>query len=360
MFVELFFDLVFVYSVTQVVGLLHHEFNWTGVGQAVLVFWLVWWAWSQFTWALNAANTEHHHIQFWTLATTAVAFFMAVALPDAFHGGSLAFAIPYVLVRVIGLSLYSWVAWEHPTQRMAVRTFALVSVGGLAAVIAGGIVGGMAQYGLWGFAILLDVVAAAIATQQDGWDLNPEHFGERHGLFVIIALGETLIVAAGGLAGAAWTGTTITVAMLAVATSCALWWTYFPNSKPTLEEALAKQTGVTQATMARDVFSLMHFPMLCGVIAYAVAIEAIVTHPTDPLSFGGRLALALGLVLFVGGMAAAMWRATCGRLVPRVLIVTVTGLLVVVVGGVPPLASLAIAFAGVAAIALIEHRADPC
>jgi hypothetical protein len=100
--------------------------------------------------------------------------------------------------------------------------------------------------------------------------------------------------------------------------------------------------------------------MLCGVIAYAVAIEAIITHPTDPLSFGGRLALALGLVLFVGGIAAAMGRATCGRLVPRVLIVTVTGLLVVVVGVVPPLASLAIAFAGVAAIALIEHRADPC
>jgi low temperature requirement protein LtrA len=182
----------------------------------------------------------------------------------AFHGGSLAFTIPYVMVRVIGLSLYSWVTWEHPTQRMVVRTFALVSVAGLAAVIAGGIVGDMAQYGLWGLAILLDVVAAAIATQQDGWDLNPEHFGERHGLFVIIALGETLIVAAGGLAGAAWTGTTITVAMLAVATSCALWWTYFPTSKPTLEEALAKQTGVTQATMARDVFSLMHFRCCVG------------------------------------------------------------------------------------------------
>ena len=213
-FVELFFDLVFVYSVTQVVGLLHHEFNWMGAGQAVLVFWLVWWAWTQFTWALNAANTEHHHIQFWILSATAVAFFMAVALPDAFHGGSLAFAIPYVIVRVVGLSVYAWVAWEKPSQRSAVKTFALVSVGGLAAVIAGGVVGGSMQYWLWGLAILLDVVAAAVGGQQEGWDLYPEHFGERHGLFVIIALGETLIVAAGGLAGAAWTGTTISLRFL--------------------------------------------------------------------------------------------------------------------------------------------------
>jgi low temperature requirement protein LtrA len=355
-FVELFFDLVFVYSVTQVVGLLHHEFNWHGVGQAILVFWLVWWAWTQFTWALNAANTEHHHIQFWTLTATAVAFFMAVALPDAFHGGALAFAIPYVLVRVIGLTVYVWVVSENAAQSKAVTRFAVISVGGLVAVLAGGTIGGSAPYWLWGLAISLDLVAALVGGQEDGWDLHPEHFGERHALFVIIALGETLIVAASGLAGLAWTGPTIAVAVLAVATSCALWWTYFPISKPTLEEALAGQSGAAQSTMARDVFSLIHFPMLCGVIAYAVAIEAAVSHPNDPMSLGVRLALALGLLLFVGGMAAAMWRATCGRLVPRAIIISITAGLVVGAGGVPPLVSLAVAFLGVAAIALVEHR----
>jgi low temperature requirement protein LtrA len=104
-FVELFFDLVFVFSVTQVVGLLHGEIHWRSAGQGVLVFWLVWWAWTQFTWALNAADTTHPFVELGTLAATAVAFFMPVALPDAFAGRALAFAIPYVVVRSIGLVL---------------------------------------------------------------------------------------------------------------------------------------------------------------------------------------------------------------------------------------------------------------
>ena len=120
-FVELFFDLVFVFSVTQVVGLLHGGLDWTVVGQAILVFWLVWWAWSQFTWALNAADTTHPFVQLGTLLATAVAFFMAVALPDAFGERALWFAVAYVLVRVIGLVLYAWVASEDSAQQAAVR-----------------------------------------------------------------------------------------------------------------------------------------------------------------------------------------------------------------------------------------------
>jgi low temperature requirement protein LtrA len=358
-FVELFFDLVFVYSVTQVVGLLHHHFDWIGAGQAVLVFWLVWWAWTQFTWTLNAANTAHTHVQFWTLAATAVAFFMAVALPDAFLGGGLGFAIPYAMVRGIGLLLYIWVTWEQPSQRTAVKRYALLSVGGIAAAIAGGIAGGTEQYWLWGLAIVLDFLAAWVGGQADGWDLYPEHFAERHGLFVIIALGESLIVTASGLAGAAWTVSTSIAAMLAVALSCALWWTYFARGKQRLEEALASQTGFKQSMMARDAFSLMHFPMLGGVIAYAVAIEQVAAHAGEPLALNARVALALGLLLFVGGMAGAMWRATCGRLWPRVLIVSITAALVVALSGVPATVSLAVALAGVVTIAAAEQRSTP-
>src|ERR687892_1420470 len=109
-FVELFFDLVFVFAVTQVVRVFHHHPGWGGAAQAVLVFWLVWWAWTQFTWALNAADTTHHLVELGTLLATAVAFFMAVAVPDAFTGGALRFAVPYVVVRVLGLMLYGWVA----------------------------------------------------------------------------------------------------------------------------------------------------------------------------------------------------------------------------------------------------------
>jgi low temperature requirement protein LtrA len=215
-FVELFFDLVFVFSVTQVVGLLHEGITWTIIGQAILVFWLVWWAWTQFTWALNAADTTHSLVEFGTLVATAVAFMMAVALPDAFHGRALWFALTYVLVRLIGLLIYIWVSWADPSQRAAVQQFFLVSLGGLVAVLIGGFTTGLGQYVLWGLAILLDVIAALSGSRAEGWNLHPDHFGERHGLFVIIALGESLIVAAAGVTGAVWDPELVAVAVLMI------------------------------------------------------------------------------------------------------------------------------------------------
>jgi low temperature requirement protein LtrA len=355
-FVELFFDLVFVFSVTQVVSLLHHGLDWIVVGQSILVFWLVWWAWSQFTWALNAADTTHSLVEIGVLVATAVAFFMAVALPGAFADRSLWFALTYVLVRVIGLALYEWVASEDASQRVGVRRFTLVSIGGLLAVLVGGYLGGTAQYLLWGAAILLDVVAAAVGGQTEGWNLHPDHFGERHGLFVIIALGETLIVAAGTVTDAVWTDELLVLAILAVAIICGLWWSYFPRAKPVLDKVLESRSGAEQAMMARDVFSLIHFPMMCGVVAYAVSVQAAVAHPGEPLPLAARIALASGLVLFVGGMAVAVWRATRRLLVPRMILSTVTALSIVVVTGVSSLLTLAFALVGIVAIAGLEQR----
>lgn len=357
-FVELFFDLVFVFSVTQVVSLLHHGLDWLVLGQAILVFWLVWWAWTQFTWALNAGNTRHPRIQFGTLLATAVAFFMAVALPDAFDDRAVWFATAYVLVRAIGLTIYVWVAKEDPSQQAALRPFLLVSLIGLAAVLAGGFTGGSMQLFLWGAAIILDVVAALIGGQAEGWNLHPEHFVERHGLFVIIALGETLIVAASRATGAIWSTELYIVAILAVTITCALWWSYFPRAKPVLDQALESVRGSTQTKMARDVFSLLHFPMLCGIIAYAYVVEETVAHPADPLTIEGRLALAAGLFLFVGGMGIAIRRATGIFLWLRLGLITVTAIVVMVVTGVPGLFSLAIAFIGLLIIIALEQRPE--
>ena len=357
-FVELFFDLVFVFSVTQIVGLLHEGLDWQVVGQVILVFWLVWWAWTQFTWTLNAADTTHPWVQFGTLLATAVAFFMAVALPGAFGDRALWFAITYVLVRAIGLILQAWVTSEDPLQKAAVRIWIIVSLGGLAAVLLGGLIGGAMQYWLWAAAIVLDLIAGAIGGRLEGWNLHPEHFAERHGLFVIIALGETLIVAAARVTGASWTSNVLSVAVLAVAITCGLWWSYFPRTKPALDRAFEASSGPEQTRMGRDVFSLLHFPMLCGVIAYAFAVEEIVAHPGEPLALDGRIALAAGLVLFVGGMAIAIWRATRQLLLSRMILTLGAAVAVVVASGVSGQFSLAIALAGILAIVAIEQRAD--
>lgn len=355
-FVELFFDLVFVFSVTNVTALLHGGITWPAVGRGLLVFWLVWWAWTQFTWALNAANTDHPRVRAATLVATGLAFFVAVAVPDAFGSGARWFALAYVAVRVLGLLVYVWVAGHHPGQRRAVRTFGLVSVTGLVAVLAGGLVGGPGQYALWALAIGLDLVAATAGARSESWDVHPAHFSERHGLIVIIALGESLIVAGAGLADAEWTGALLAVGALAVALTCALWWTYFPAVKPALEHALQGRSGAEQSNLARDAFTLTHFPMLCGVIAVAAVVEEAVAHPHEALHLSGRAALAAGLALFVGGAALALWRA-CGP-VPRarLALVAVTALAVLGVAGVPPWASLAIGLAGLAALGVVESR----
>ena len=358
-FIELFFDLVFVFSVTQVVGILHHGFDWTSIGQAILVFWLVWWAWTQFTWSLNSADTTHHQVELGTLVATAVAFFMAIAVPEAFQERALWFSIAYVIVRAVGLVIFSWVTAENDsTMQNTVRTFTLISIGGFTAVLLGGYLGGAAQYWLWGLAIVLDIIASIISIPktEEGMRIHPDHFGERHGLFVIIALGESLIVAGSGVAGEEWSGPLLSVAILAVGLTCALWWSYFHLAKPALEHAFAASQKAARGQMARDVYSLLHFPMLLGVIAFAYGIEEIVAHPDDPLEFAGRLAIGLGLTLFTGGMVAAMWRATNHFLWQRTAVLAITVALILLISGVSPLVTLLIAFLGIVVIAILEQR----
>jgi low temperature requirement protein LtrA len=354
-FVELFFDLVFVFSVTQIVRILHDGITWQAVAEGVLVFWLVWWAWTQFTWALNAANADHRRVQLKTLLATGVAFFMAVSVPAAFGAGALWFAVPYVLVRIIGLSIYWWVAADAG-HRTAVRIFATMSATGLIAVFVGAVIGGSLQYWIWGAAILLDVVAAERAGREETWNLHPVHFVERHGLIVIIALGESLIVAAAGLTAAPTDPNLVVVGLLCVGLACALWWSYFPRVRPALEHALAAVSGARQSTLARDAFSLAHFPMLCGIVAVAVSIEEAILHPADPMLLQGRLALASGLVLFVGGSGVAAWRALGRILLARWVIPIFFGLATVVLGWIPPSGSLALGILSLLAVVVVEGR----
>jgi len=353
-FVELFFDLVFVFCVTKVTALLHGHFDFGTVGGALLVFWLVWWAWTQFTWALNAANTDHPRVQAITLVATAVAFLMGVGIPRALDGAALWFAVPYVVVRVIGLLVYDWVAGSDPTQRRAVRVFAAWSVAGLVATLAGAVAGGAALHWLWALAIALDLVAAGVGGQREGWNVHPEHFVERHGLIVIIALGEALIVAAAGLVGAPRSATVIATAVLAVGVTCGLWWSYFRHAREAFEHAVSRVDGVARSLAVRDVFSVLHFPMLCGVIAVAAASEQILAHPADPLSTSLRVTLGAGVVLFVCGTAAALWRATGRTPTPRWILAPLAALAVLALGAVPWVA-LAIVMTMLVVLGALEH-----
>ncbi len=174
---------------------------------------------------------------------------------------------------------------------------------------------------------------------------------------MIIALGESLIVAAAGLTGAPRVPELIAVGMLAVALTCGLWWSYFPYVKPRLEAALHAAGGVQRTQMARDTFSLTHFPMLCGVIGLAASFEEAIAHPADPLATEGRIALAAGLALFLGSTAVACWRAGGSFPAARLGAVVATATVIVLWTSMPAWASLAVGLAGVTLVVTWEQHA---
>jgi low temperature requirement protein LtrA len=274
------------------------------------------------------------------------------------------FAGTYVAVRVLGLLVYDWVASDDASQRVAVRLFSFASIAGMVAVLVGGFVGGAAQYAWWSLGIALDLVAAAIGARADGWNIHPDHFSERHGLFVIIALGESVIVAAISLAGGEWPMSQVLTAMLAVAIAGAMWWTYFVRNKHELDHAFESVAENERAPMARDTYSVIHFPIVLGIIAFAATVEHALGHPSDPLGTSGRALLAASVLLFASGMSVALWRA--GRPVPtaRLWLPPLTAAIVFSLASVPALMSLAVVLVGYAALGMLEpvrvrHLAAP-
>jgi low temperature requirement protein LtrA len=278
-FVELFFDLVFVFAVTQITAKTAHDLTPGGVFRAVLLGWLIWWAWTQFTWTLNPADTTHAGVRVLTLAATAAAFVMAASVPRAFTGEAIWFALPYVVVRGLGLGLQLVVEGDAANRTAATR-WAGASVVGLVLVLAGALLDPGLRSWAWLAAIIADLAAATLAGRRGAtWSLHPSHLAERHGLIVIIALGESLIVAGTAVAGEAISPGLLATVGAAIVVACLLWWTYFGWLKEALEHRFAAVAPDDRGALARDAFSLAHFPLIGGIVGFAVAIEETVAHP---------------------------------------------------------------------------------
>ena len=355
-FVELFFDLVFVYAITRVTFLTAHHLDFIHILQSALVFWLLWWGWTQFTWALNATNTQIPGVRVLVLIATGVAFVMASSVDVAFGDGVIWFAASYVLMRIIGLILYLRASSSSKEQRSAVTIFALASITGLIAVIAGAFVDPSLRIGFWIAAVILDLFASTTGAKNENWNLHPMHFAERHGLIIIIALGESLIVAATAVSGQERSFDLMIVGMLAVLTTCMLWWSYFSWISEYLEEQLSKKTGAIQAGFARDVYSFLHFLIICGIIGVAVSFEKILQHPHDVLTMPVAFALGIGYTLFIGISAIAVWRATKIILLPRLIIMIISLIGVVLTIDQFPVWALVIVSLSLGVINVIEWK----
>lgn len=304
-FIELFFDLVFVFAVTQVTGLLAHDLTGAGLLNAMVVFWLVWWAWTQYTWSLNEADTEHAGIRLMVLVATGVAFILALSVPAVDATNGWLFPASYLLLRGGGIWLQWLLASGDQEWTGAVRRWTLFSGIALAAIGVAVFVPPEWRLGVLGLAALLDV-AAALQAASGEWRLFPAHFAERHGLIVIIALGESLIAAGIGASSQMLTLTVMATVVAALAATSGLWWSYFAWVKDALEERMDLQAPANVGRFARNVYSFGHYLIVGGVIGLAVGVEEALAHPNDVLPLAGAVSLVVGTVAFIVGTGLSL------------------------------------------------------
>ncbi len=319
---ELFFDLVFVFSITQVVTLLEADTSIRGLVGGLLVLLLIWWSWSQYTWALNSVGNQAPAIKLALLAAMAAVLFMALAVPEALGDGGMWFAAGYTVVLLFGLVIF---AIGMPREKMSdLALYAVPALVGVLTVLIGGFLSGDARLAVWGIGNAIQI-GAAFASGQGDFSIKSAHFAERHALFVIIALGE--IIVAVGLAAAGGGRTVQTTAALggAFVVVAVLWWAYFDWLAAAMEEAISRLTEPARSSAARDIFTLGHIPLVAGFVLYAVGAEEAVAHPSEHLEMTGRTALSLAIAFVVLGFAFLAYRSeqviTWARLVAGALAV---------------------------------------
>jgi low temperature requirement protein LtrA len=288
-YLELFFDLVFVFAVTQVTSLVAHDPTARGFAHGALVFGLVWWAWSGYAWMTNAIDVERTETRVLMLAATGGSFFMAILLPDAFGDDGKRFVLAYLFVRVLNVGLYLGGLRGDAQQAAMLRLAPFFLVAPLVAV-PGAFVDSRARAAIWLVSLAIDVVGTLTAAGS-GFRVSPAHFAERYALFVIIALGESVVAIGVSAESLPRDWTFFATVSIAFALVAALWWSYFDFPALAAARALTFARPERRAPLARDLFTFFHFPN--------VAAKKAIAHPSEPLTGGGRAALGLGLGLFL-------------------------------------------------------------
>lgn len=356
--VELFFDLAFVFAFSQLVAHLVHYPTWTGAWEAALLFAILWLPWSWFTWAANAVPGNQRSVRVVFLVATAVTVPMAASVGNAFDTGGATFAISGALILMMSIAL-QLLALDRDSEvfRSAMRLTAPIVLS-LALLIGGGFVEGNARVIMWVGMVLVAILGTASAGSSE-WIVRSGHFAERHGLILIIALGEVIVAIGIAVVEAmdgdeGLDGLTRVGLFAAGAFAGLLWWSYFDRVLPALE-IKGEQTEQFRGRYARDVYTWAHAPIIGGVITAAAAVEEILLHPGEPLHAEFRWMFAIGLSLFFGGIAAAVWRAWSVLARERLVALAVIGVLCATFGSVNAV-WLLVAAVGVLFVALVfEH-----
>ncbi|MBZ3907579.1 low temperature requirement protein A [Streptomyces griseiscabiei] len=368
---ELFFDLVFVYAITQVTALMAADPTAPRLLGGMVVLALLWWCWCCFAWLGNVVRADSGGMFAVLVAVMAVVLVVSLTVPEVYDdapGGldaPLLFVACYGAVRVLHLVTYWLSAPDDTALRATLRRTALLSVlPPSTLLLAGAAFDGMTRILIWLAAVLIDY-AGIFVTGKSGWRLaSPAHFSERHGLIVIIALGESIVAIGVGVTGHPVSAPVVAAAALGLLAVAALWRLYFHGVAEPAEHRLAALTGDDRTVLARDTYTFLHLPLVAGVVITALGMKKTLQQvadtghygPAEPLHGMPAWALAGGAGLFLLGAAAILLRTT-GRHAPVLLVGGVTCLAAgPLVALVPALAALAALAAVITAVLLLHGR----
>jgi len=336
---ELFFDLVFVFAITQVTSMLSADPTWAGAGRALLVLGALWWAWVGYAWLTNNLNPDEGAVRLAILGAMGALFVVALAVPEAFDDDGVLFGVAYLLVRELQIVLFILAARGDRDMLRSIFRLAVGSTIGPGLIIIAGFSDGATQAALWAIALTIDFLGGYISS--GGWRVSPRHFAERHGLIVIIALGESIVAIGLGARAVPLDAGEIAAALLGIAVVTALWWAYFDVVALVAERKLSELTGVAQADLARDTYSYLHLPMVAGIVLFALALKQTLGHLGDELHAVPAFALCIGPAMYLLAQDAMRMRASRTYNWRRLLTVAVLVALLPIALRAPALAALA-------------------
>jgi low temperature requirement protein LtrA len=295
---ELFFDLVFVLALTQCTVLMADDPSWEGIARGLLVLGVLWWSWVGYSWLTSVVDPEEGLVRFAIFGAMAALLVVSLCVPQAFGDRGLLFACAYFVVRIGQVVLLYSAGHDDPGLRRSATGLAVGTLIGTSILIGASFADGALQGGLWALALALDV-GEPYVFGSEGWKLAPHHFAERHGLIVIIALGESIVAIGAGVEGEVDAGV-VAAAALGVGLAAALWWLYFDVVALVAERRLAHATpGREQNEMARDSYSYLHFPMVAGIVLVALGLKKTLGHVEDPLKIEVATAMLGGAATYL-------------------------------------------------------------
>jgi low temperature requirement protein LtrA len=295
---ELFFDLVFVLALTQCTALMAEDPTWEGIAKGMLVLGVMWWSWVGYAWLTSVVNPEEGAVRLVMFAAMAAFLVVALCVPGAFGDEGLLFAGAYAIVRFSQIGLFVIASRDDPGLRHAVWGLLISTAVGTGLLAGASFADGGLQGALWALALALDM-GGPLIIDPSGWRLEPEHFAERHGLIVIIALGESIVAIGVGAEHGVTTGIVV-AACLGIVVAAALWWLYFDIVALVAQRRLSNASpGRERNTVARDSFSYLHFPMVAGIVLVALGLKKTLEHVDEPLKLVPAAALLGGLAVYL-------------------------------------------------------------